>query len=766
MTQIVHMGAPMRFKFRGSYRFSLITGLAILVLVPLALFVSAQETLPPIQFNVPYRCTDGTTYIIQRCEMGRKGEVCFYRIEKNGQLETESYNVRSQMTGWMTACPPPPPQPQAAPAGSLGGQTGPAPGQPLTPPYLSELPAPERVIALLKGTTPKATALLQIGAFYQVTEVIRTLAGPRAIRNQLTPDEVRLMQTYSVASLQVSQAIERTLASEQEKAKWRNDAPSEYRFATSDPRFGVEGTQLFTRLLSERLRAQFAAAIGAEQERHRAFVQAQTQNDQPVAQTKSDFVRNDPGTLAARRCVELGGNELGCVGKGFMTGLLGEGLTDFLSGKNSRTGLTMTGNYAGAAGVSLSFSDDGVSLSGCGKLVSDSHPYTVAKNGNGFLIKVQAEPKPLAFNLGPDGQLAGPGVTDLAGQIITGYNNVWMQEYRNGVPEVGGSCQGGRCGYWTQVPVFAPKTERCTIGALRPTGPTLTGGSLVSSLVGVASGESAEQAFGESEKDLPAPGPRMTGQYAGQGGLALDFTAERVVLDCGEAHVARRYTVENAAKQVLVSVNNGAAPFSLALQPNGTLAGSGNVEVSGRVVTGSTGNGIAFAPRTARCAAGVLAPRTGAASAPALSSSPGTVPPASSTAVLSLTAGLPTQPGSPSPLAGITIYLMKESFASILTKCGIRAAPGMNVIQSWGAACNQNAPECAQAINATAPYIINKVKFDVYGNAKFPALPSATYDVFGWTLYNGHHLAWDLQVDLKAGANTIVLDQRNAITLQ
>src|SRR6185503_21323631 len=156
MTQIVHMGAPMRFKFRGSYRFSLITGLAILVLVPLALFVSAQETLPPIQFNVPYRCTDGTTYIIQRCEMGRKGEVCFYRIEKNGQLETESYNVRSQMTGWMTACPPPP-QPQAAPAGSPSVQTGPAPGQPLNPPYLSEMPPPERVLAALKGATPKAT---------------------------------------------------------------------------------------------------------------------------------------------------------------------------------------------------------------------------------------------------------------------------------------------------------------------------------------------------------------------------------------------------------------------------------------------------------------------------------------------------------------------------------------------------------------------------------------------------------------------------------
>ena len=446
--------------------------------------------------------------------MGRKAEVCFYRIEKNGQLETEAYNVRSQMTGWMTACPPPP-QPQAAPAGSPGVQTGPAPGQPLNPPYLSEMPPPERVIAALKGATPKATALLQMGAFYQLGEVIRTLAGRRAIRNQLTPDEIRLMQTYAAASLQVGQAIEKTLPSEQEKTKWRNDAPSEYRFATTDPRFGVEGTQLFARLLSEKLRTQFAAAIGAEQERHRAFVQSQTQNEQTEAQTKSTLVRNDPGTLAARRCVELGGNELECVGKGFMTGLLGEGLVGALAGKSSRTGLTMTGNYASAAGFTLSFGDEDLTIAGCGRLVSDSHAYTVTKNGNGFLVKVQAEPKPLAFNLGPDGQLTGPGVIDLAGQIITGYNNVWMQEYRNGVPEVGGSCLGGRCGYWTQVPVFAPKTERCTIGALRPTGPSPTAGSLVSSLLGVASGQSTEQAFGESEKGLPAPGPRVTGQYAG-----------------------------------------------------------------------------------------------------------------------------------------------------------------------------------------------------------------------------------------------------------
>jgi hypothetical protein len=96
MTQIVHMGAPMRFKFRGSYRFLLITGLAILVLVPLALFVSAQETLPPIQFNVPYRCTDGTTYIIQRCETGpqRRGLFLPHREKTASSKPSPTTSVR------------------------------------------------------------------------------------------------------------------------------------------------------------------------------------------------------------------------------------------------------------------------------------------------------------------------------------------------------------------------------------------------------------------------------------------------------------------------------------------------------------------------------------------------------------------------------------------------------------------------------------------------------------------------------------------------
>ncbi len=51
------------------------------------------------------------------------------------------------------------------------------------------------------------------------------------------------------------------------------------------------------------------------------------------------------------------------------------------------------------------------------------------------------------------------------------------------------------------------------------------------------------------------------------------------------------------------------------------------------------------------------------------------------------------------------------------------------------------------------------------GRASFRAVPLAPYHVFAFVLYNNHHLVWDLQIDLKPGANTLVMEQRNAVTL-
>jgi hypothetical protein len=132
---------------------------------------------------------------------------------------------------------------------------------------------------------------------------------------------------------------------------------------------------------------------------------------------------------------------------------------------------------------------------------------------------------------------------------------------------------------------------------------------VLTTLTALVSPQSLDQTPTESGKGLAAPGVRMSGKYASQSGLALEFRDNGVIMDCGEAHVSKPYTVQPGAAQAAITVKNDPAPFTLALQSDGTLTGSGSVDVVGRVVTGSTANGITFAPRTARCALNVLTPK-------------------------------------------------------------------------------------------------------------------------------------------------------------
>lgn len=223
----------------------------------------------------------------------------------------------------------------------------------------------------------------------------------------------------------------------------------------------------------------------------------------------------------------------------------------------------------------------------------NGHSYRISKEPNRLLINVKNEPSPFVLSMGIDGKLSGPGAVDVQGQIISGYRNVWMQEYRNGIAVAGG-------GYWTQEPIYAAKAERCTIGQLaQAPPPPPEKNPLLGEITSMMN----------SVMPQGPAGLRMSGRYGSQGGLMLEFAADAVVLDCGAAHVKQPYTVENTPSQILVKVQNGASPFTLALQPDGTLEGPGSAEIAGRVVTGSTSNALTYAPKNARCAIGTLAPQ-------------------------------------------------------------------------------------------------------------------------------------------------------------
>jgi hypothetical protein len=103
-----------------------------------------------------------------------------------------------------------------------------------------------------------------------------------------------------------------------------------------------------------------------------------------------------------------------------------------------------------------------------------------------------------------------------------------------------------------------------------------------------------------------APGLRLAGSYVAPGGLKIEFRDDSATVECGEAHVSEAYSVRDSGGQFTVKVQNGGVPFELALQPNGALVGSGTVNVSGRVVTGSSGDEITYAPRNASCTVGTL----------------------------------------------------------------------------------------------------------------------------------------------------------------
>lgn len=477
------------------------------------------------------------------------------------------------------------------------------------------MPTVDRVMREVRTDDSKQTALLQMQALWELTEIIKELSGPREFgrgANGLTPDESRLVEMYNNASNQLFQESNEKFPGPY--GKWKKFSLNVRRYPRNNPHFGVEGTQLFQRFFSADLRASFDKALGVEAARHQAFQEKEqaSMNAPPppestagtldMAPITKAFMSGDPGSKFTRRCLELGGSQMECMGKGLAGSLFGLiGMNPTAMSSHAQPGLRITGIYHSESGLSLTFKEDSVGIGGFGNLVDMGFSYGVTMQGNKLLIQVAADPQPFVLTWAPDGKLTGPGLTTLAGKVITGYRNVLVTSYN----EKGEVIPGSQ--HWVKEPIYAPKTERAQIGSLNPTAGTPTVGSAIASVEGLFAGQSIAQASNNSMKGLTAPGPRLEGQYSGSGGLSMEFHTAAVILDCGEAHVARPYALAFTTNQGTVSVNNGGTPFSLALQPNGSLSGSGAIDVSGRVIVGSNSSGFVFAPRNARCAISTLA---------------------------------------------------------------------------------------------------------------------------------------------------------------
>ena len=634
---------------------------------------AAQQPPDGLQFNVPYLCNDGHTYVVHRCEKGPKFEACFYQREQ----DSERYNTREAVVYQMTKMCKVQGQATAlsAPAQPLSlnnsrwdcgsgatvtvfkcqkqaGQDGCfvrleqnekfvvqapkplneirsnlsacKPLRPFNPAYLAEFPNPDRVVEGMLVGKPQDNAVRAIGAFYQLSEIIHALAGSRA----LSPDEEKFLGDYSRV-----QAALAELAAKMFPGQQFGPASNPYRYKRSDPRFGFEGIPVWITFLTPGTQDAFARIVGGGDDqyamavyREKRAATKQVENDMKAADAEAHYAK-DPGSVAARHCVESGRSEMECLGEAFKVGtkdLLGG---DPLEGIVPKTpaGLRMTGLYS-SGNFGVRFQQDSVNV-GCGTLIPQPLPYSVERSGNQIIVRIPIAPKPLTLSYKLDGDLAGPGPIDVAGRVVIGgavdspstsyqmqtqTTTTQRQIDAGDVPNyaMGDVHQNGmeysvdqRTTSTNWVPTTqhhyevptAPKTEHCNAATLPPTGANVSISGALTQVLGSKESKSANT----------TPGLRLNGIYAAPGGLKIEFRDDSATLECGESFNSEGYAVLREDGQLVVKFQNSTGPLSLVLQPNGVLTGAGTVDVAGRRAIQGQG-GLDYLPRNARCTLGTL----------------------------------------------------------------------------------------------------------------------------------------------------------------
>ena len=126
----------------------------------------------------------------------------------------------------------------------------------------------------------------------------------------------------------------------------------------------------------------------------------------------------------------------------------------------------------------------------------------------------------------------------------------------------------------------------------------------------------------------------------------------------------------------------------------------------------------------------------------------------------------PAQPGVANPLAGHPYVLLRDTYASALARAGITVPAGMSPYKYVGTACASRTPDCQKSIEAIKAAAASSVRADSNGNGTFPGVAPGSYHLMISTRYNNQALMWDQAVQLKAGPNSVTLDQRNATPIQ
>jgi hypothetical protein len=669
--------------------------------------------------------------------------------------------------------------------------------------YTNDYPSVERVKAEIKGSDPTDTLARQVGVLTYLSTQIQRIKLNRDYRGPFTPDETRLMTAYTAAAYQMTQDYNKTHTSAEAQAFDR----LQFNYSI-DGAFRKDWTARLIGPQGQNAYKSAQADLAATQQRH-YNQEMQTYNDaqkqQQATATNPAGLSNDPTAVATRRCLELGGSNIACMGKSFINGLIGMvGVNmDAVMDSTRSAGVVLSGLYKSSSGASMAFGEATASTTNCGDLTPVGYPYNIEKQGSSISVLLHNEPKPFTLTMRPDGGFTGPGLISVTGKIITGYDTVTKTQMIDGRAAMFDECNGP-CQTTSRTPVYSPKTERCAVSSLAPPPkrkpqPAQPAGA-DSGLMGMLT-----ETLNTGEMTMNAEdGFRIVGKYS-DGRLLLDFTTTSVILDCDHAHIRSTYTVENAPSTFIVHIDNPAGPIALAVQPDNSLRGSGSTTINGRLVTGMQGDQVTFTPTRASCELATFQPQNGntgtkvaAATEPpppttravsSASASPGPVspgpvspvPPSSTSAAPASSASVAPAPAAlagsarllittafptgANPLVGRNILLMKDSYENVLRKIGVPIPPGTTpgkAMKSFAIACRPPA-DCKAANAAMAPYFVGRATVDPTGKAIVaPQLPPGSYFVSVAAPTTGAVLVWDVKVDLKPGENSVTLDPHNA----
>ncbi len=585
--------------------------------------VSAQPAGAP-KLGV-YHCTNGFILTISRCDKWNGADACFFKIQNTGQVLADSpgspagvAKIVRACNGDMSVVPSSP----NAPGGSAAGGA-----RSTDPAYLADMPSVDRVKSEVKGSDATDTMARQVAVFTSLLQYLDRMKSARSIRAPYTPDEQTVMNAYRLASYQITQDYGKSHTAAEAKAfegqHWKYEMGDADKWARQ--LMGQQANTAYSGALSN-LSAGAKKHYDEEMRTYEEATKRQKEAAKNPGGGPEDHYAKDAGSVAVRHCIESGRSEMECLGEGMKIGfndLMGGDIQETIVGKIP-TGLRLTGVYSGN-GFSLNFRQDFVYVF-CGTLLPEPRTYTVDRSGMQVSVNIPISNPPLTLSYRTDGSLTGQGRTiEVAGEVPAGGGNASTtyemqthttttqrqidaadvgnynadQVHQNGM-EYSVDQQTTSTGWAPtttyQRPRTVPKTEHCAVGTLPATTESVKTAALLTQVLGSKASKSANS----------APGLRLNGKYAAPGGLKIEFRDDSATLECGESFNSEAYEVLRENGQMIVKFQNNTGPLSLILQPNNTLTGSGEIEVTGRKVFQAAGGGLDYTPRNARCSLGTM----------------------------------------------------------------------------------------------------------------------------------------------------------------